>query len=89
MANLLIEKLPKIIAQGKKEAERILEVLSKSNRIKLQTNELVLTTNAEGEHFGHNIKTDCKTFDSKADYTIRISMAYIKITKKHLKCVVI
>jgi len=60
MANSLIEKLPKIVARGKKEAERILEGLSKSNRITLQTNELVLPTKAEGGYFGQNIKTDSK-----------------------------
>jgi len=38
----LIEQLPKIIAQGKKEAQRILEGLSKNTKITLQTNELVL-----------------------------------------------
>ncbi|MBW6471442.1 MAG: hypothetical protein K0A90_09515 [Methanosarcinaceae archaeon] len=60
MANSLIEELPKIVAQGKKEAERILEGLSKSNRITLQTNELVLPTKAEGGYFGQNIKPDYK-----------------------------
>ncbi len=38
----LIEQLPKIIAQGKKEAQRILDSLSKNTKITLQTNELVL-----------------------------------------------
>ena len=42
MSDSLVEELPKIIKQGKREAQRILDGLSKSNRITLQTNELVL-----------------------------------------------
>ncbi len=38
----LIDQLPKIVAEGRKEAERILERLSSPNKITLQTNELVL-----------------------------------------------
>ncbi len=40
--NSIIEELPKILAQGKKEAQKILDGLSKSNRITLQTNEIIL-----------------------------------------------
>ena len=58
--NSLIKELPKIVAQGKKEAERILDGLSKSNRITLQTNELVLPTKATGGYFGQPVKTDYK-----------------------------
>ena len=60
MPNSLIEELPKIVAQGKKEAERILDGLSKTNRITLQTNELVLPTKATGGYFGQQVKTDFK-----------------------------
>ncbi len=38
----LIEKLPKIIEQGKKTAEQILESLESKNRISLQTREFVI-----------------------------------------------
>ncbi len=38
----LIDELPKIVAEGKKEAERILEQIASGNRLALQTNELVL-----------------------------------------------
>ena len=38
----LIEELPKIVKQGKEEAQRIMERLSSHTRIGLQTNELVL-----------------------------------------------
>ena len=47
MPDSLIEELPKIVAQGKKEAQRILDGLSARNRITLQTNELVLPTKAK------------------------------------------
>ena len=43
----LIEELPKIVERGKKEAQRILDNLSKIQRINLQTNELVLPTKAK------------------------------------------
>ena len=43
----LIEELPKIVEKGKKEAQRILDNLSKTQRINLQTNELVLPTKAK------------------------------------------
>ena len=35
----LIEELPKIVEEGKKEAEKILERLSSVNKLALQTNE--------------------------------------------------
>lgn len=42
MSKSIIEELPKIVKEGKEEAEKILESLSSANRITLQTNELVL-----------------------------------------------
>src|SRR3989338_1394772 len=47
MPDSLIEELPKIVAGGKKEAQKIIDVLSTRNRITLQTNELVLPTKAK------------------------------------------
>ncbi len=41
MASLL-DQLPKIVADGKREAERIMERLESSYRIGLQTRELVI-----------------------------------------------
>ena len=38
----LINELSKIVDEGKKEVEKILERLSGSNKLALQTNELVL-----------------------------------------------
>ncbi|MDW7727154.1 MAG: DNA methyltransferase [Candidatus Methanoperedens sp.] len=60
MAISLIEDLPKIVSQGKKEVQKILDGLSSKNRITLQTNELVLPTKAEGGYFGQSIKIDYK-----------------------------
>jgi len=60
MPDSLIEELPKIVAQGKKEAQRILDGLSRTNRITLQTNELVLPTKAKGGYFGQTLRNDDK-----------------------------
>ena len=48
MKDTLIEELPKIVEKGKKDAQKLLDGLSKSQRITLQTNELVLPTKAKG-----------------------------------------
>ena len=42
MAKSLIEELPKIAAEGRREAQQVLERLNNGTRIGLQTNELVL-----------------------------------------------
>ena len=53
----LIEELPKIIRDGKKEAQKILDSLSDKNRITLQTNECVIPTKAVVEgYFGQELK---------------------------------
>ena len=57
----LVEELPKIIERCKKEALKILDGLSKSQRLTLQTNELVLPTRAIGgltKFTGQAIKTE-------------------------------
>lgn len=51
MAENLIEQLPKIVAEGKKEVERIMERLDSSNKITLQTNEYVLPVKKEENLF--------------------------------------
>ena len=56
MSDSLVEALPKIIKQGKREAQRILDGLSKSNRITLQTNELVLPSKDSSGLFRGQIK---------------------------------
>ncbi|MFH0970562.1 MAG: site-specific DNA-methyltransferase [Candidatus Diapherotrites archaeon] len=53
MPDSLIEELPRIMAYGKKEAQRILDGLSKQNRVSLQTNEMVLPTKAKAGIFSH------------------------------------
>lgn len=47
----LIEKLPKIVAEGKKEVERIMDRLESANKITLQTNEYVLPVRKEENLF--------------------------------------
>ncbi|MFA6200274.1 MAG: hypothetical protein WC679_07730 [Bacteroidales bacterium] len=42
MAKSLIFELPKIVEEGRKKAEKILELLSSANKICLQTNEFVI-----------------------------------------------
>lgn len=61
MADSLIEELPKILKQGKREAQRILEGLSKSNRVTLQTNELVLPSKDTTDLFRGRIKENSST----------------------------
>ena len=42
MSKSLIEELPRIAKEGRKEAENILEKMNTGSRISLQTNEIVL-----------------------------------------------
>ena len=56
MPDSLIEELPRIVEKGKKEAQRILDSISKSNRITLQTNELVLPSKDNSGLFRGQIK---------------------------------
>ena len=42
MPKSLLEQLPEIVAQGRKQAERILESLESRQRVRLQTREVVL-----------------------------------------------
>ncbi len=51
MLESLIEQLPKIVAEGKKEVEKIMERLESENHIGLQTNELVLPVRKEANLF--------------------------------------
>lgn len=51
MAESLIEQLPKIVAEGKKEVEKIMERLDSGNKITLQTNEYVLPVRKEDNLF--------------------------------------
>jgi len=47
----LIEELPKIVAEGKKEVERILERISSPHKLTLQTNEFVLPCKGTNRDF--------------------------------------
>lgn len=51
MVESLIEQLPKIVAEGKKKVERIMERLDSGNKITLQTNEYVLPVRKEENLF--------------------------------------
>ena len=53
----LIEQLPKIVAEGKKEVERIMERLESDNHITLQTNEYVLPVRKEENLFHGKYQT--------------------------------
>lgn len=60
MPESLIEQLPKIVAEGKKEAERILNELSEKEKIILQTNEYVLPSKEASNLFSVKTKEDIK-----------------------------
>ncbi len=57
MKNSLIYELPKIVDEGKKEVEKILERLSSQNKLGLQTNELVLPAKDSAGLFGGQMPT--------------------------------
>ncbi|MBI5468389.1 MAG: site-specific DNA-methyltransferase [Deltaproteobacteria bacterium] len=56
MPESLIEQLPKIVAEGKKEVEKILERLSGPHKLALQTNEYVLPSKDKSGLFRGNIR---------------------------------
>ncbi len=57
----LIELLPEIVREGRKEAERILERIADGNRIILQTNELVLPSKEKSGLFSGQVKPASQT----------------------------
>jgi len=57
----LINQLPKIVEEGKKEAEKILERLSDQSRISLQTNEFVLPAKDSAGVFRGQMPNDINT----------------------------
>lgn len=57
MKNSLIYELPKIVDEGKKEVEKILERLASQNKLGLQTNELVLPAKDSAGLFSGQIPT--------------------------------
>jgi adenine specific DNA methylase Mod len=67
--NSLIYELPKIIDEGKKEVEKILERLSGSNKISLQTNEVVLPSkDSDTLWSGHLPKDENKDWMNRLIY---------------------
>lgn len=61
MLNNLIDELPKIVSEGKKEVEKILERLQANNKILLQTNEYVIPI----KEIDNNIAKKNKSFDNE------------------------
>lgn len=60
MADSLIETLPKIVAEGKKEVEQILDRISDGAKITLQTNEYVLPSKETSGLFRGKVKEEIK-----------------------------
>lgn len=56
MSMSLIEQLPKVVAEGKKEVERILERLSSPNKLTFQTNEFVIPAKDQAGLFSGQVK---------------------------------
>ena len=56
MPESLIEQLPKIVAEGKREVEKILERLSGAHKLTLQTNEYVLPSKDKSGLFRGQLK---------------------------------
>lgn len=70
MAKSIIELLPKVVSEGRREAGRILESLSNSSRVSLQTNELVVPNH--GDDYAALLSTfgqDAKMHAGKADFS--------------------
>lgn len=56
MKESLIEELPKILRKGKKKAQKILDEISKPNKLVLQTNEVVLPSKDNSGLFKGHVK---------------------------------
>lgn len=61
MSESLIEMLPKIVAEGKKEVQKIMERLESNHKITMQTNEYVLPVQKEENLF----KGKCRSIDGQ------------------------
>ena len=69
MATSLIESLPKIVSEGKREVKRIKDRLQGSHKITLQTNEYVLSVrNNENLFKGEYREIDGKNWFNKLIY---------------------
>ena len=66
MAKSLIEELPKIAAEGRREAQQVLERLNSGTRIGLQTNELVLPRKDRSGFFQGMMPTIPNSFNMAA-----------------------
>ena len=68
MAKSLIEELPRIVSEGRREAAQILERLSSGTQIGLQTNELVLPSKDVSGLFKGSSPQIPNAFNMAADY---------------------
>lgn len=64
----LIEELPKVLREGKREAERIIENIGDKNRVTLQTNELVLPQKATDGFLHENKMKTSQDFQNRLIY---------------------
>jgi adenine-specific DNA-methyltransferase len=64
----IIEMLPKVVSEGKREANRLLESLSDSTRLMLQTNELVIPSRDSNYHDLFSELQKAGQLDMKADH---------------------
>lgn len=72
MPKSLIEMLPEIVAQGKKEVERILARAHSDNKMLLQTNEYVLPARDESGLFRGEIRKICQKDDNSDTWFNRL-----------------
>ena len=78
MAESLIEQLPKIVAESKKEAERILNQLSERERVVLQTNEYVINRKPDPTgSIGSNAMPLSRTASGMLTYKYVVSILYV------------
>lgn len=56
MSKSIIEMLPKVVSEGRREANRILEGLSSKSRVSLQTNELVIPNKDTAQEMLSNLQ---------------------------------
>lgn len=68
MPKSLIDALPEIVAQGRKEVERILARAQSDNKMMLQTNEYVLPARDNSGLFRGTIRACCPPDNTSAEY---------------------
>ena len=72
MSKSIIEMLPKVVSEGRREANRILEGLSSKSRVSLQTNELVIPNKDTAQEMLSNLQ-------QKDPLSLSLSLSLIRI----------